>query len=160
MPFFILLFCPEVDYTMIIADFKDFPRAGRIIGFDWGAKRTGVAVSDDSREFVFARPPIVGGNMPAQMATLVNTERVVGIVLGLPLRTDGSESDTTKMVRTVAEDLSGYTDLPICFIDESLTSGAASEESNLKTIKDIKEKLDSESARLILENAISVIKRL
>ena len=145
---------------MIISNFKDFPRAGRVIGFDWGAKRTGVAVSDDSRGFVFARPPIVGGDMPAQMLALANTERVVGIVLGLPLRTDGTESDTTKMVRTVAENLSRHTDLPICFIDETLTSSAASEESNLKSVKDIKEKLDSESARIILENAIAVMKRL
>ena len=145
---------------MIIADFKDFPRNGRVIGFDWGAKRTGVAVSDDSREFVFARPQIVGGDMPAQMAALAHAERVVGIVLGLPLRTDGSDSDTTKMVRTVADDLSRLTDLPICFIDETLTSNAAAEESNLKTVKDIKVKLDSQSARIILENAIAVIKRL
>ena len=145
---------------MIIANFKDFPRAGRIIGFDWGAKRTGVAVSDDFREFVFVRPPIVGGDRPTQMAAWSNTERVVGIVWGFPLRTDGSESDTTKIVLTVAENLSRHTDLPICFIDETLTSSAASEESNLKTVKDIKEKLDSESARIILENAIAVMKRL
>jgi len=142
---------------MIIADFKDFPRAGRIIGFDWGAKRTGVAISDDTREFVFTRPPIVGGDMPAQMAVLADTERVVGIVLGLPLRTDGSDSETTKMVRMVAENLSRHIDLPICFIDETLTSSVASEESNLKSVKDIKEQLDSESARIILENAIAVI---
>ena len=145
---------------MIMPDFKDFPRRGRIIGFDWGARRTGVAVSDESREFVFARPPIVNGNMAHQMAGLAMAERVVGIVIGLPLRTDGSESETTKMVRDVATRVAEYVDLPICFIDEALTSSTAADENGFHDKKSAREKLDSESARLILENAIAVIKRL
>jgi len=145
---------------MIIADFKDFPRAGRIIGFDWGAKRTGVAVSDESREFVFVRPPVVGGDMARQMAGLAESERVVGIVIGLPLRTDGSESETTKMVRDVVNRVSEHTQLPICMIDETLTSSTAAAENDLHNKKDVKEKLDSESARIILENAIAMINRL
>ena len=145
---------------MIVANFKDFPRAGRIIGFDWGAKRTGVAVSDESREFIFTRAPIVDGNMAKQMAAMAESERVVGIIIGLPLRTSGSESETTKMVRDVAASVAQYTELPICFIDETLTSSMAAEETQMRTIKEVKEKLDSESARIILENAIAVIKRL
>ena len=145
---------------MIMADFKDFPRNGRIIGFDWGARRTGVAISDETREFVFVRNPIVGGDMAREMASLAITERVAGIVIGLPLRTDGTESDTTTMVRHVASDIARYTDIPICFIDETLTSATAAEQSNLHTVKDVKEKLDSMAARVILENAISIIKRL
>jgi len=147
---------------MIIADFKDFPRAGRIIGFDWGARRTGVAVTDENRGFVFVRSPIVAGrgdDVARQIADMAVAEHAVGIVIGLPLRTDGTESDTTKMVRDVAERVAEYTDLPICFIDESLTSSTAAEENRFSTVKDIKEKLDSESARIILENAIAVIKR-
>ena len=145
---------------MIVPDFKDFPRNGRIVGFDWGARRTGVAISDESREFVFVRPPLVGGDMAKQMADLAIAERVVGIVIGLPLRTDGAESETTKMVRNVANQFAQYTDLPICFIDESLTSSSAAEQTGFRTVKDVKEKLDSESARIILENAISVMNRL
>ena len=145
---------------MIMANFKDFPRTGRIIGFDWGAKRTGVALSDESREFVFVRPPVVGGDMARQMAGLAESERVVGIVIGLPLRTDGSESETTKMVRDVVNRVSEHTQLPICMIDETLTSSTAAAENDLYNKKDIKEKLDSESARVILENAIAMINRL
>lgn len=160
MPFYILLFSSEVDYTMIMANFKDFPRAGRIIGFDWGARRTGVAVSDESREFVFVRAPIVAADMAKEMAAIAQSERAVGIVIGLPLRTDGSESETTKMVRDVADRVAQYTELPICLIDEILTSTTAAEETKLRTVKEVKEKLDSESARIILENAIAVINRL
>lgn len=46
---------------MILPNFNDFPRVGRILGVDWGASRTGVAVSDASREFVFVRPVIYRG---------------------------------------------------------------------------------------------------
>lgn len=145
---------------MIMADFKDFPRNGRVIGFDWGLRRTGVAISDETRGFIFVRPPIVDGEMARQMASVAKQEKVVGIIIGLPLRSDGSESETTKMVRNVANQVAEYTDLPICFIDETLTSSTAAEETKLHTIKDIKEKLDSESARIILENAIAIIKRL
>jgi len=145
---------------MIIADFKDFPRAGRIIGFDWGARRTGVAVSDDSRAFTFVRSPIVGGNMAEQMAEIAKAEKVVGIVLGLPLRTDGSDSETTQIVRDVAKEITKHTNLPICFIDEALTSSAAAEQGGYHSIKEVKTKLDSESARIILENAIALMGRM
>jgi len=148
---------------MIVPDFKDFPRVGRIMGIDWGARRTGVAVSDETREFVFVRSPIVidrNVDSARHIADTADKEKVVGIVIGLPLRTDGTESETTQMVRDMAARVAQYTDLPICFIDESLTSSVAAEETGLHNPKDVKEKLDSEAARIILENAISIIKRL
>lgn len=148
---------------MIVVDFKDFPRHGRIMGVDWGARRTGVAVSDETRGFVFVRPPIIVGRDVDGARAIADTavaEKVVGIVIGLPLRTDGTESDTTKMVRDVAGRVAEYTNLPICFVDESLSSATAAEENKFRTVKDVKEKLDSQSARVILENAIAVMNRI
>ncbi len=147
---------------MILDDFKVFPRAGRLIGIDWGARRTGVAVSDESREFVFARAPIVSQGrveLVRAVADLARNERAAGIVIGLPLRTDGSESDTTKMVREFADALAHETDTPITFIDETLSSTAAQEQMGRVRRSDIKEKLDSNAARVILENAIDLISR-
>ena len=71
---------------MILPDFKAFPRVGRILGVDWGARRTGVAVSDASREFVFTRPSVVvshSDDIALQIAQLATTEKAVGIVIGL-----------------------------------------------------------------------------
>ena len=51
------------------------------------------------------------------------------------------------------------TDLPICMIEENLTSVEAQESMGRVRVRDIKQKLDSESARVILENAIAIIKR-
>ena len=149
---------------MILPNFNDFPRMGRIIGIDWGARRTGVAVSDVSREFVFVRPAILSGrgaqSIARQLADLARVENAVGIVFGLPLHADGSPSDTTDAVRACAAELCTYVDLPIAFIDETLTSRAAQDDMGRVRVADIKRGLDSQSARVILENAIAVMRRL
>ncbi len=146
---------------MILPDFKAFPRSGRVLGIDWGLRRIGVAVSSPDREFVFVRDAIVlargADNHAQRIANMAHDEGVVGIVVGLPLFTDGTESTTTKMVRDFVADLEKKTDLPICLIEENLTSAIAQEE--MGRVRDLKERLDSESARVILENAIAMINR-
>lgn len=148
---------------MILPDFKDFPRAGRVLGVDWGKRRVGVAVSDLSRQFVFLRPVLninlKQDNHAKLIAKCAENEKVVGIVVGLPVHADGSESGTSVQVRNFVECLSEQTNLPICMIDETLTSVAAQEEMGRVRVQDLKEKLDSESARVILENAIAIINR-
>ncbi len=148
---------------MILPDFKAFPRTGRIVGIDWGATRTGVAVADASREFVFTRPVIVasraGADLPRVVVELARAENAVGIVVGLPLYADGTESDTTARVRNFINALANQTDLPICTIDESYSSISAQDDMGRIRRDDIKQKLDSESARVILENAIALIRR-
>ena len=148
---------------MILADFKAFPRKGRFLGVDWGLVRIGVAVSDPSGEFIFARPvvsvPRGDSNHADIIAQIAKEEGVVGIVVGLPVRNDGSESETTKMVRDFVNGLVTKIDLPICMIEENLTSVSAQESMGRVRVRDIKQRLDSESARVILENAIAIIKR-
>ncbi len=144
---------------MILPDFKAFPKKGRVIGIDWGARRVGIAISDVDRQMVFVRPVISDKNVFQEIVNIVSDEKVVGIVLGLPLCSDGTESETTAMVRNFANELSNKTDLPIVFIDESFSSVYAQESMGWVRLCDIKQKLDSESARVILENAIAVINR-
>jgi putative Holliday junction resolvase len=119
------------------------------LGIDWGSRRIGVAVSDESREFIWPRPQIL--NKDWSVAN-INGENVVGIVIGLPLHADGTDSETTSAVRAFADALSKQTDLPIAFIEENLTSVEASAR--------VKTNIDSESAAIILENAIAMIKRV
>lgn len=148
---------------MILSDYKDFPRVGRIIGIDWGLRRCGVAVSDENRGFVFVRPQLYVTNQDKLIQKILDillTDKISGIVLGLPLHADGTDSDTTKQVREFANMLSEQTDLPIIFIEENLTSAVAQAEIGRKSISKIKQELDSVSAKIILENAISVLKRI
>ena len=148
---------------MILPDFKAFPRIGRVLGVDWGDRRIGIAVSSPMRDFVFVRDTIVVPKKSQQHAQLVadmaKDEGAVGIVVGIPVREDGSDSDTTKKVRAFLDDLVVLTDLPVCTIEENLTSVAAQEEIGCVRVDVLKKKLDSESARVILENAIAMINR-
>jgi putative Holliday junction resolvase len=134
---------------MIITNFKDFPRNGRLMGIDWGARRIGTAVSTPDLGFVFPRGILTF----AEIIKTIESEKIVGVVIGLPLHVDGTDSDTTKQVRQFAAQLESATDLPIAFIEENLTSVVAAERTHTR------QSLDSESAAIILENAISVIKR-
>ena len=147
---------------MILSDFKVLEKKGRLLGIDWGARRTGIAVSDETKEFVFAREPILAENIDDQVnkiLDLLKSEKIVGIVLGLPLRMDGGDSDTTIAVRAFAQKLSDRTDVPIVFLDETLSSAEAQGQMGRLRPYKIKEKLDSQAARVILENAIAIIKR-
>ncbi len=149
---------------MILPDCNGFPRVGRVLGVDWGARRTGVAVSDPMREFVFTRPAIVVArgavdDLARRIIDVAVDENVVGIVMGLPVHADGAESETADAVRRTAAQMCTYSDLPILFIPENLTSHAAQEDMGRVRRRDIKEKLDSESARVILENAIAILNR-
>lgn len=149
---------------MILPDFKAFPRKGRVLGIDWGLRRIGVAISDPMRDFVFVRDAIVlscGAENHAELvADMAMRENVVGIIVGLPLYPDGSASDTTKMVCDFIDKLAAKTDLPICTIEENLTSVLAQEDMGRVRVRDLKARLDSESARVILENAIAMINRV
>lgn len=148
---------------MILLDFKAFPRSGRILGIDWGVRRIGVAVTDPDMNFVFVRDTILlprgAKNHAVLVADIAEVEKVCGIVVGLPVRGDGSESETTVMVREFVLQLEKETDLPICMLEENLTSVQAQSEMGRTRVSDLKERLDSESARVILENAIAMIKR-
>ncbi|MBQ0012979.1 MAG: Holliday junction resolvase RuvX [Proteobacteria bacterium] len=144
---------------MILPDFKDFPHSGRVLGIDWGARRVGIAVSDDARQMVFVRPVVDGAKSVDVVVQIVRDDKISGVVIGLPLRTDGSESETTNQVRAFADNLSKITNVPIAFVDETLSSHFAQESMGRVRVRDIKEKLDSESARLILENALALIAR-
>jgi len=148
---------------MILENYKDFPRQGRILGLDWGARRCGIAVSDERQDFVFIRPQISVKNQDELQNTIIDfikNENVVGIVIGLPLHANGTDSETTVQVRVFANNLSHQTDLPIIFIEENLTSVMAEEEMGQKSWVKKKSELDSVSAKVILENAIAVIKRI
>ncbi len=147
---------------MILPDFKAFPPVGRILGIDWGLRRIGLAVSAPGRDFVFVRDVVAvpqGADAAQIIASHAQKEQVVGIVIGLPVRSDGTESDTTKMVREFADALARVVSVPIVFVEENLTSFAAQEDMGRVRVTELKKRLDSESARVILENAIAIINR-
>ena len=133
---------------------------GRVLALDVGAKRVGVAVSDELRLTVRPLAALRGTNwkqLVKALSELCEEFDVRQVVLGLPLRLDGVEGDAAAEVRRVARKLELSLHLPIDFQDERLTSKAA--ESTLRHEGMDERKVlaiaDSEAAAIILRDYLS-----
>ncbi len=127
----------------------------RIAGIDYGEKRIGIAFSDLLK--MLATPYgtyEVNGSVDFEyFKKLFNDYQVELIVIGLPLNMKGEEQLIATKVRDFAEELKNYTNLPVKFLDERLTSSIADDilKRSTKSWKDRKKKLDSMSACIILQ---------
>lgn len=138
------------------------PRSGEVVlALDVGEARTGVAVGRVGSGFAFGRGTIPGGDDTRTLAALlgvVREERVERLVVGLPLRTDGADSEQTRRVRRLAARLAEL-GLPVELLDERFTSQAAQRAlrgSGLPRGKRRqKGRVDEASAVLILETYLA-----
>ena len=73
--------------------------------------------------------------------------------------TNKDVAEEVRVAREFASLLAGKIDLPILFVEENLTSVIAQQEMGKTSVAKIKRELDSQSAGVILENAISLLKR-
>ena len=133
---------------------------GRVLALDLGAKRVGVAVSDELRLTVRPLKALRGTNwkqLLRALGELCVEFDVREVVLGLPLRLDGCEGDAAREVRNVARKLELSLRLPVAFQDERLTSKAA--ESALRREgmdeREVLSNADSVAAAIILTDYLS-----
>ena len=139
----------------------------RIVGFDVGARRIGVAISDATgtlaRPVGVLRPEAIEGDAlrraVAEIARLAAEEDgVSSIVVGLPRHLDGSASAMTTRVAAFAAELGRLTQVPVALQDERLTSREA-ERRLAVTDKDWrrrKARLDAVAAAIILQDYLDV----
>jgi putative Holliday junction resolvase len=134
----------------------------RVLGIDVGDRRIGLAISDVSR--TLARPLVTlvvkgedGGvdQVAAEIARLgKEDDGLTAIVVGLPVRLDGSPNDQTTRVTAFIGALKTRTTLPIVTADERLTSREA--ESLLahrtRDWRQRKTRLDAAAAAVILQD--------
>jgi putative Holliday junction resolvase len=132
---------------------------GRLLALDLGAKRIGVAVSDELRITTRPLPMILRRSwkeLLQQVAGLVQSLEVKGLVIGLPLRLDGGDGAAAESVRAVAEKFRRSLSVPIYLQDERLTTFAAN--SDLKAAglneSESKREVDSAAAAIILRDFI------
>ena len=129
---------------------------GRLLGFDPGTVRVGLAISDPDRliasplDTYSVRGPTLDG---AHFAKLVAAERVAGLVVGLPLHTGGEEGIKAKEARAFGAWLTGVTGLLVVFWDERCTTAAADDLMRGAKLnpKQRKERRDRVAAQLILQ---------
>jgi putative holliday junction resolvase len=103
---------------------------GRVLAIDYGRRRLGLAVSDERR--MMARPleTVERVNRRADVARLrriVREQAVAQLVVGLPLRLDGTAGEMAAEAREFAGRMAKALRLPVALVDERLTSWEASE---------------------------------
>ena len=135
-----------------------------IIGFDYGSKRLGIAVSDLLQNIATAHSIIFRENWEKDTATIkkiIEEKEVKAIIYGLPLQMDGQEGAIAKEVRSFAEKLNKEIPLPYTFWDERLSSSAIEKflikEVDMSRAKR-KQKLDASAAAYILQGALDRLK--
>ena len=133
------------------------PTHGALLGLDFGTKRMGVAVSNSDQtvavpvETWVVREPAT--NLK-HLRELIEDYRAVGIVLGLPIRTNGEEGTAAAVVREFGTWLVENTAVPLVYIDERYSSAEAElliwrrGESPSKR----KQPMDSLAAQIILQS--------
>jgi putative Holliday junction resolvase len=130
---------------------------GRVLAIDMGSKRVGLAVSDELRLTVRTLPALPRTpwkRLLSSLAELCEQFDVRSIVLGLPLRLDGTEGDAAHEIRRLGRNLQLSLKLPLLFQDERLTSKEAESSLRERGFKggEISARIDSEAASIILSD--------
>lgn len=108
-----------------LTDVFPLPAEGRIIAIDPGTKRCGLAVCDELR--VTTRPLSViertsWKKLLSNIKETVAEFDAVAVVIGLPLESDGSESEMSAEARSMARKLSLSLGVPVYLQDERVTT--------------------------------------
>lgn len=118
----------------------------KILGIDYGTKRIGLAISDESltlaRELQISSP----NEFWDEINNIVQNEEVEKIIIGLPLNMSGEDSQKTVEARGFAEKVATITGVDVELVDERLSSAMA------QNISGQKNNLDSLAAQIILQN--------
>jgi len=100
----------------------------RILGIDVGTRRIGVAVSDPTGTIAQTHGVIARSGwrtMLEELRRLTAEHGVERIVVGLPLRLDGTEGPAAEEARAFAARLAAHLSLPVEMQDERLSTAEA-----------------------------------
>ena len=144
---------------------------GRILAVDYGHVRIGLAISDPLNIFASPLPLITGSKDPKKAAETIalaykqiSLEKKIEIellVIGLPLHLDGSESERSKEVRTLFEELQKCIPAKVVLFDERMTTLQAERsliEANVSRKKRTRT-IDGVSSTILLQSYLDFQKR-
>jgi len=140
------------------------PDGGKLAGLDVGTKTIGIAICDAGWHFAGPCETLRRGKFTKDLEALrefVGREHVVGLVVGLPLSMDGSDSPRTQSVRAFARNLAPL-GLPLLLWDERWSTQAverAMVDADVSRARRA-EKVDALAAAHILQGAIDALANL
>jgi putative Holliday junction resolvase len=129
-----------------------------------GTKTIGVAICDAGWHFAGPLETLRRTKFTQDLANLrriVEAERIFGVVVGLPLNMDGSDSPRTQSVRAFARNLA-LLELPLLLWDERWSTQAVERAMIAADVSRAKraEKIDALAAAHILQGAIDALANL
>ncbi|WP_066793932.1 Holliday junction resolvase RuvX [Sphingomonas soli] len=148
--------------TPFAADFRAaLPAGGRLLGLDVGTKTIGTALCDAG--WSFASPATLVRRTKfskdkAALLEMIAQQQVKGLVIGLPLNLDGTDSPRTQSTRAFARNMDDI-GLPILLWDERWSTVAVERtmiEQDLSRAKRA-ERIDNMAAAHILQAAIDAL---
>ena len=154
--------------SLITASTAEFsaalPGGGKLVGLDVGTKTIGIAICDGGWHFAGPSETIRRTKFTQDLASLrliIEHEHAQGLVVGLPLNMDGTDSPRTQSVRAFARNLAPL-ELPILLWDERWSTQAVERamiEADVSRAKRA-EKVDALAAAHILQGAIDALANL
>lgn len=137
------------------------PNGGKLAGLDVGTKTIGLAICDPGWSFAGPAETIRRTKFTADLEALrafIQRETVVGMVVGLPLNLNGSDSPRTQSVRAFARNLEPL-GLPILLWDERWSTQAVERAMVAADVSRAKRAaaIDKLAAAHILQGAIDAL---
>ena len=150
--------------TAATAEFAGAVSGGKLAGLDVGTKTIGLALCDAGWSFAGPSGTIRRTKFTRDLESLrliMEREHVAGLVVGLPLNMDGTDSPRTQSVRAFARNLAPL-DLPILLWDERWSTQAVERAMIDADVSRAKraEKVDALAAAHILQGAIDALANL
>lgn len=136
-----------------------------IVGLDFGDARTGVAVCDKYEMMATDAGCVAADSYKKALAAVGERVKELNaelIVVGNPINMDGTAGYRSEKCKAFARELTELTGIPTEMYDERLTTVSAHKILNENNVRGKKRKatVDALSARLILEDYLTVRKRL
>lgn len=98
---------------------------GRLLGVDTGTKRVGLAICDADRNIASPLETLERSDADREarfFRDLIARESIVGVVVGLPMHTDGREGVKAREARVYGDWLAQITGLLVEYADERFTT--------------------------------------
>lgn len=137
----------------------------RIVAVDYGMARIGLAISDPTQTIATPLPTLKSSGNPQKAAQLLadalKSYTFSEVVVGLPLKLSGQDSDTTTLVRKFIEELQKLLTVPVIAFDERLTTVQADRalREGQYSRKSRAQMVDQATALLLLTNYLELKKR-
>ena len=136
----------------------------RVMGLDYGSRRIGVAVCDELGMIAQGVGTIIRKNRDVDLAAIIDLVGRYGIeriVIGYPIRLDGSEGIQCEKVNRFIRRLQTRLSIPVIRRDESLSTKEAEEFLREAGIRRMKERgiTDRMAASIILQGYLDALAR-